>query len=63
MGFVGQVLGNEQGIHWYYIIGLLIFLSLFIVMVYRTIKIPKSDLMYYKESILENDEPAESNKI
>jgi hypothetical protein len=61
MGFVSEVLGKEHGIHWYYIIGLLIFLTLFIVMVYRTIKIPKSDLKHYKESILENDEPADSN--
>jgi len=57
MNFVSNVLSNESGIQWYYIIGLLIFLTLFIVMIYRTVKIPKSDLNHYKESILDNDEP------
>jgi hypothetical protein len=61
MDFVSQVLGNGHNIHWYYAIGLLIFMSLFIVIIYRTIKIPKSDLIHYKESILKNDEPADSN--
>ncbi len=56
MGFVGQMLSNESGIQWYYIVGLLIFISLFITMVYRTIKMPKRDLNHYKMSILENDE-------
>ncbi len=60
MGFVGEVLRNA-GIQWYYIIGLFIFLTLFIVIVYRTIKIPKSVLKQNKESILENDEPTELN--
>ncbi|MEI6852616.1 MAG: hypothetical protein WCL06_07215 [Bacteroidota bacterium] len=60
MGFVGEVLRNA-GIQWYYIVGLFIFLTLFIVIVYRTIKIPKSVLKQNKESILENDEPTELN--
>ena len=60
MGFVGEVL-RDAGIQWYYIVGLFIFLSLFIVIVYRTIKIPKSVLKQNKESILENDEPTELN--
>lgn len=60
MGFVGEVL-RDAGIQWYYIVGLFIFLSLFIVIVYRTFKIPKSVLKQNKESILENDKPTELN--
>ncbi len=60
MGFVGEAMRNA-GIEWYYILGLLIFLSLFIVIVYRTLKIPKSVLKEQKESILDNDEPKEFN--
>ena len=62
MGFVSDVLSNENGIQWYYIIGLLIFLILFIIMIYRVVKIPKSKLTDYKESIFKNDNPAEKNK-
>jgi hypothetical protein len=58
MGFVSEVL-SDAGIQWYYIIGLFIFLSLFIIIVYRTFRIPKSTLKQNKESILENDEPTE----
>ncbi len=61
MGFVSDILSNENGIQWYYIIGLLIFLSLFITIIYRVIKIPKSVLMQHKESILENDNHTDSN--
>jgi len=61
MDFVNHVLGNQSGIQWYYIVGLLIFLTLFIVMIYRTVKIPKSDLMHYKESILDNDQTIDNN--
>ncbi|MFZ4741327.1 MAG: hypothetical protein ACOYLE_09225 [Bacteroidales bacterium] len=59
MGFVSDVLGNENGIQWYYIIGLLIFLTLFIILVYRIVKIPKSKLVDYKKSIFENDNSVE----
>lgn len=55
MGFVSKVLENENGIQWYYILGLFIFLTIFIVMLYRTIKIPKKDLQQYKESILDDE--------
>lgn len=55
MGFVSDVLRNA-GIQWYYIVGLLIFLSLFIVIIIRTYKTPKSIMKQNKESILDNDE-------
>jgi len=62
MSFVSGVLNGVDGIQYYYIAGLLIFIILFIVMLYRTIKIPRKDLMKFKASILENDE-LESNEI
>jgi len=62
MSFVSGVLNGVDGIQNYYILGLLIFMALFIVILYRTIKIPRKDLMKFKASILENDE-LESNKI
>ena len=62
MGFVGEILNGVEGIKYFYIVGLLIFIILFIVMLYRTIKIPRKDLMKFKASILENDE-LESNEI
>jgi uncharacterized integral membrane protein len=61
MGFVGEVLSNENGIQWYYIIGMIIFIILFIVLIIKVVRIPKSDLLNYKESILENDNTADSN--
>ena len=61
MGFVSDILSKENGIQWYYIIGLFIFLTLFIVMIYKVIKIPKSELKRMKESILKNDNEADSN--
>lgn len=62
MSFVSGVLNGVDGIQYYYIVGLIIFMTLFIVILYRTIKIPRKDLMKFKASILENDE-LESNKI
>ena len=62
MSFVSGVLNGVDGIQYYYIVGLLIFMTLFIVILYRTIKIPRKDLMKFKTSILENDK-LESNEI
>lgn len=62
MGFVGDVLNGVEGIQYFYIVGLLIFMILFIVVVYRTVKIPRQDLMKFKTSILENDK-LQSNEI
>lgn len=61
MGFVSHVLGNVDGIQWYYIIGMFIFITLFIVMIYKTIKIPKSDLLNYKQSVLDQDDQISNN--
>jgi len=62
MGFVGDVLNGVEGIQYFYIVGLLLFMLLFIVVVYRTVKMPRHDLMKFKTSILENNE-LESNEI
>lgn len=62
MSFVGDVLNKVDGIQYFYIIGLLIFMALFIVIIYRTVKIPRQDLVDYKTSIFDNDE-FETNKI
>jgi hypothetical protein len=56
MSFVGDVLKDVAGIQYFYIVGLFIFLILFFVVLYRTIKIPKMDLEKYKTSILDNDD-------
>jgi len=61
MSFVSGVLNGVDGIQYYYIVGLLIFMTLFIVILYRTIKIPRKDLMNFKTSILENDELESEN--
>ena len=62
MSFVGDVLKDVQGIQYFYIVGLFIFIILFFVVLYRTIKIPKEDLEKYKTSILDDDN-LESNEI
>ena len=48
MSFVGNVLKNVDGIQYFYIAGILIFISLFIVIAYRTVKIPRKDLDDFK---------------
>ena len=55
MGFVGEVLKKVDGMEWYYIAGILIFISLFIAIVYRTYKMPKSEILQIKQSILDDD--------
>ncbi len=62
MGFVSEVLKSVNGIQWYYIIGISIFIILFIIIVYKTIRTPKSKLLEYKNSILEDDFTSE-NKL
>jgi hypothetical protein len=56
MGFVSDILGGKLGVELYYIIGLLIFISLFVVIVNRTIRMTKKELKGYKESILDGDD-------
>ncbi len=55
MGFAGKIM-NGTGIEIYYAIGAIIFMSLFIVILIRTMRMQKSDLQHYKNSILDDGE-------
>ncbi len=56
MGFVGDTLGGIDGIQWYYIVGIVIFVGLFIGVAIYTYTIPKKDLNKFKSSIFEKEE-------
>lgn len=62
MGFVGKVLDGVEGIENYYIIGLFIFLILFIIILIRTVRIPKKKLEDYKRAILDDSDETTENK-
>jgi hypothetical protein len=53
---VSNLLENIEGIQIYYIVGLLIFVTLFIVISIRTIRMPKHDVEKIKNSILNDNE-------
>jgi hypothetical protein len=56
MKIVSNVLENIDGIQIYYIVGLLIFVTLFVIIVIRTMRRPAEEMNQIKESILiEND--------
>jgi len=56
MGFVGETLSGVNGIQWYYIVGIILFVGLFIGVVIHTYRIPKKDLNKFKSSIFEQEE-------
>jgi len=56
MGFVGETLSGVNGIQWYYIVGIILFVGLFIGVVIYTYRIPKKDLNKFKSSIFEQEE-------
>lgn len=56
MGFVSETLSGIDGIQWYYIVGILLFVGLFIGVVIHTYAIPKKDLIKFKSSIFEQEE-------
>lgn len=62
MGFVGKVMDGVNGIHIYYIIGIFIFITLFLVILIRTIRIPKKNLQDYKNAILDDNDEVELNE-
>ncbi len=62
MGFVGKVMDNVSGTEWFYIVGIIIFIALFIAIVYRTVRIPKSTLNSYKNAILDQDDVSTKEK-
>ncbi len=57
MKIVSTLLENIEGIQIYYIIGLLIFVTLFIVITIRTLRMPKNEVEKIKNSILTDNEP------
>ena len=63
MGFVGKVMDSVSGTEWFYIIGIVIFIALFIAIVYRTVRIPKATLEGYKSAILDQDDTSNENKV
>jgi len=56
MGFVSETLSGVDGIQWYYIVGIILFVVLFIGVVIHTYTIPKNDLIRFKSSIFEQEE-------
>lgn len=59
MKIVSNVLESVDGIQVWYVLGLLIFLALFIVIVIRTWRRPAKEMVEIKESILNDNEPEE----
>jgi len=60
MKMVSSILEGMVGIHIFYVIGLLLFLILFIVIVVRTMRRPAAEMNEIKESILIDNDPDES---
>lgn len=56
MKFVGEVMDGVIGIEWYSIVGILIFVTLFIVILIRTIRMPKQEIEDIKNGILSDQE-------
>ena len=56
MGNISETLSGIEGIQWYYIVGIIIFVGLFIGVVIHTYTIPKKDLIRFKSSIFEKEE-------
>ena len=54
MKIVSNMLEQIEGIQVYYIIGLLIFVTLFIVIIIRTMRRPDQEMEDIKKSILNN---------
>lgn len=56
MKIVSNLLENIEGIQIYYIIGLLIFVVLFMVIFIRTMRMPNKEMEKIKNSILQDNE-------
>jgi len=56
MGNVSETLSGVEGIQWYYIVGIIIFVGLFIGVLIYTFRLPKKDLIKFKSSIFEKGE-------
>ena len=60
MKIVSNMLENIEGIQIYYIIGLLIFFTLFIIILIRTVRTPNSEMDEIKNSILDDNNSEEN---
>ncbi len=60
MKIVSNMLQNIEGIQIYYIIGLLIFFTLFIIILVRTMRQPNSEMNEIKNSILDDNNSEET---
>jgi len=56
MKFVSYLLEDVAGIQVYYIVGLFIFISFFLVVLYRTYKMPKSEAEEISHFVFDDDE-------
>ena len=56
MKIISNLLENIEGIQIYYIVGLLIFVTLFIIITIRTVRMPKAEAEKIKNSILNDNE-------
>lgn len=61
-GFVGKLLSGGN-IHIYYIVGIIMFMSLFIIILVRTFRMKKEDVIAYKTAILDNAETEQDSPI
>ncbi len=61
MKIVSSVLETVEGIQTYYIVGLLIFVILFVVILFRTFRMSKNETTIKKESIFDEEEKKEFN--
>lgn len=59
MKLVSSVLENVEGIQIFYIVGLLIFVILFVAIFFRTMKRPNKEMSDIKKSILLDDDSEE----
>lgn len=62
MKIVSNLLENIEGIRIYYIIGLLIFVILFIVILIRTLRMPDNEMEEIKNSILNDNDNHDRSK-
>ena len=60
MKLVSNLLESMTGIHIFYVAGLLIFLTLFVIIVIRTMRRPAAEMNEIKESILIDNDSEES---
>jgi hypothetical protein len=56
MGNVSETLAGVDGIQLYYIVGILLFVGMFLGVLIHTLLIPKRDLQKFKSSIFEIEE-------